>query len=44
MEGMTLLKPAVFLDRDGTLNVERSYITKPEELQLLPGAGPAIEL
>jgi histidinol-phosphate phosphatase family protein len=25
---------AVFLDRDGVLNVERSYISKPEELEL----------
>src|ERR1051325_5574744 len=39
---MTALKPAVFLDRDGTLNVERSYITSPEQLQLLPGVGEAI--
>ncbi len=39
---MPTLRPAVFLDRDGTLNVERSYITKPEELQLLPGVGVAL--
>jgi len=25
---------AIFLDRDGVLNVERSYISKPEELEL----------
>lgn len=37
-----MLKPAVFLDRDGTINVERSYITSPDELQLLPGVGAAI--
>lgn len=33
---------AVFLDRDGVLNVERSYITTPEELELLPGAARAV--
>jgi D-glycero-D-manno-heptose 1,7-bisphosphate phosphatase len=34
----------VFLDRDGTLNVERSFVTKPEDLQLLPGVGEALRL
>jgi D-glycero-D-manno-heptose 1,7-bisphosphate phosphatase len=36
---------AVFLDRDGTINVkadEGSYITSPAELALLPGAARAI--
>jgi len=36
------LKPAVFLDRDGTLNIDRSYLTKPEQLQLLPGVSSAL--
>jgi len=35
-------RPAVFLDRDGTLNVERSYIRRPEEFELIPGVGPAL--
>ena len=30
------MKPAVFLDRDGVLTVENSYITSVEELKLFP--------
>jgi D,D-heptose 1,7-bisphosphate phosphatase len=37
------LRPAVFLDRDGTLIVERSYITRPDQVHLLPGAAEAIQ-
>jgi D-glycero-D-manno-heptose 1,7-bisphosphate phosphatase len=33
---------AVFLDRDGVLNAERSYICRPEELELLPGVADAL--
>jgi D-glycero-D-manno-heptose 1,7-bisphosphate phosphatase len=36
------LRPAVFLDRDGTIIEERSYITRPDQVQLLPGAAMAI--
>lgn len=36
------LKPAVFLDRDGTINVEAGYIHQVEDLHLMPGAGAAI--
>lgn len=32
----------VFLDRDGTLNNEASYIRTPDELQLIAGAGTAV--
>lgn len=38
---------AVFLDRDGTINVkapEGQYITGPEQLRLLPGAAAGIRL
>ena len=38
---------AVFLDRDGKINVkapEGEYITRPEQLQLLPGAGEGIRI
>src|SRR5688572_18922419 len=33
---------AVFLDRDGTLNVEKNYLSDPGQLQVFPGAGPAL--
>lgn len=39
---MTAPRPAVFLDRDGTLNVDQPYITRPEDLRLLPGVGEAL--
>jgi histidinol-phosphate phosphatase family protein len=35
-------RPAVFLDRDGTINEEVSYVTRPEQLKLLPGAAEAV--
>jgi D-glycero-D-manno-heptose 1,7-bisphosphate phosphatase len=35
-------KIAVFLDRDGTINVEAGYIHELENLVLMPGAGQAI--
>ncbi len=34
--------PAVFLDRDGTLNVHKGYISRPEDLELLPGVAEAV--
>ncbi|MFN0243029.1 MAG: D-glycero-alpha-D-manno-heptose-1,7-bisphosphate 7-phosphatase [Planctomycetota bacterium] len=33
---------AVFLDRDGTLTRESDWVTKPEDLELLPGAARAV--
>lgn len=34
--------PALFLDRDGTIVVEKEYLRDLAELELLPGAGAAI--
>ena len=35
---------AVFLDRDGTINVERDFLHRPEEFHFIPGAAQAIRL
>ncbi|MEM7204418.1 MAG: HAD family hydrolase [Planctomycetota bacterium] len=36
------MKPAVFLDRDGTINREVHYLSSPEQFELLPGVGPSL--
>jgi D-glycero-D-manno-heptose 1,7-bisphosphate phosphatase len=36
------LRPAVFLDRDGTIIFDRHYLADPEGVELLPGAGEAV--
>jgi D-glycero-D-manno-heptose 1,7-bisphosphate phosphatase len=38
----TGMKRAVFLDRDGTLNVEKEYLSDPDKLELFPGVGAAL--
>lgn len=38
------MRPAIFLDRDGTLTVEGEWITKREALVLVPGAAEALRL
>ncbi len=37
-------RPALFIDRDGVLTVENSYITCPDALSLARGAGEAVRL
>jgi D-glycero-D-manno-heptose 1,7-bisphosphate phosphatase len=39
---VTPLRPAVFVDRDGTLIVERSYLADPTGVVLVPGAVEAL--
>lgn len=34
----------VYLDRDGTINVDTGYVVRPEEVQLIPGAAKGIAL
>jgi D,D-heptose 1,7-bisphosphate phosphatase len=35
-------RPAVFLDRDGTVNVEKGHLSRAVDFELLPGVGGAI--
>jgi D-glycero-D-manno-heptose 1,7-bisphosphate phosphatase len=35
-------RPALFLDRDGTLNVDTGYVDRPDRVHLLPGAAAAV--
>ncbi|PQO43659.1 D-glycero-alpha-D-manno-heptose-1,7-bisphosphate 7-phosphatase [Blastopirellula marina] len=39
---MSNARGALFLDRDGTINLEREYLSDPAQLELLPGAAEAI--
>lgn len=34
---------ALFLDRDGTLIVEKNYLSDPAQVELLPGVAPALK-
>ncbi|MEZ4741644.1 MAG: HAD family hydrolase [Bdellovibrionota bacterium] len=36
-------KKAIFLDRDGVLNLDTGYVYKTTELQILPGVGEALK-
>ncbi|HEY9068894.1 MAG TPA: HAD family hydrolase [Candidatus Ozemobacteraceae bacterium] len=35
-------RPAIFLDRDGTLNPDPGFISRPEDFELYPGTGEAL--
>ena len=37
------MNAAVFLDRDGTINIEKSYLCDPDKLELFPGALTALK-
>ena len=37
------MKPAVFLDRDGTLIAEKNYLRRPEDVVIFPGAAAALK-
>ena len=36
------MKRAVFLDRDGTIIVEKNYLSDPEQVEVFPGAAKAL--
>ncbi|MBT5119122.1 MAG: hypothetical protein HOM34_00185, partial [Planctomycetes bacterium] len=38
----TPAKPAVFLDRDGTILREVPYLSRASKVELLPGVGPGL--
>ena len=42
--GIILGRPAVFLDRDGTINEQMGYINHPSRFLILPGVAEAIGL
>jgi D-glycero-D-manno-heptose 1,7-bisphosphate phosphatase len=37
-----VIRPAAFLDRDGTIIEDAEYISRPEDVRLIPGAADAI--
>lgn len=41
---MKKLHKAIFLDRDGTINIEKEYLSRVEDLQLIPGAAQGLSL
>ena len=38
------VQPTAFLDRDGVLNVDRGFVHKPEDIEMVPGAAAAVRL
>jgi D-glycero-D-manno-heptose 1,7-bisphosphate phosphatase len=38
------MKRAVFIDRDGTINVEKDYLFRTEDFEFIPGAAEAIRM
>lgn len=39
---MSMLKPALFLDRDGVINVDQGYVSRVEDWQWIEGAADCI--
>ncbi len=39
---MALHRPALFLDRDGVINVDKGYVCRPEDFTFIDGAAEAI--
>jgi rfaE bifunctional protein nucleotidyltransferase chain/domain len=38
------LQPAIFLDRDGTINLNTHYVNKPSQVSLLPNAADGLKI
>ncbi|MCA2991726.1 HAD family hydrolase [Gemmatimonas sp.] len=43
-DGMEPLRPALFIDRDGTLIADAHYLSDPAGVRLLPDTGTAVQL
>lgn len=43
-ERLETLQPAIFLDRDGTINEDPGYLNDPAQMKLLPSVGQALAL
>jgi histidinol-phosphate phosphatase family protein len=41
---LAVKRPAIFLDRDGTIIEQVSYLTRPEQIKLIPGTAEAIRM
>lgn len=41
---LAVKRPAIFLDRDGTIIEQVSYLIRPEQIKLIPGAAEAIRM
>merc|ERR1711995_5408 len=39
---MTASRPALFLDRDGVINVDKGYVSRIEDFEWIPGAAETI--
>ena len=44
MDDPRIRRPAAFLDRDGTMIVERDFLGDPDKVEILPGVVEAIQL
>ncbi len=42
MNALGHLRPAIFLDRDGTLMEDPGYVSRPEQVRVYPGAAQAL--
>jgi D,D-heptose 1,7-bisphosphate phosphatase len=39
---VSVARPAIFLDRDGTIITDTGYVSRPDDVELIPGAAAAI--
>jgi 3-deoxy-manno-octulosonate cytidylyltransferase (CMP-KDO synthetase) len=44
MKPKTSMKKAIFLDRDGTINIDYGYVSRPKDLHLLKNSGTTLRI